>query len=216
MELAIDKFHPERLGCITGSKAHILMPESGKVVQGMQTYAKQLAKERYFQHYDEVSSWQMEHGNQSEPYALAHWRKYVNPDLQDGYFKRIGELAGTCDHICDDYIVDSKCPVTMEKWLDYLYDGINKQQYHQGQMYCFLFNRPRIIFGAYLCETNRMSDYGLVYPVPESQRLIQIEVVSDPNWIDKFMPMAEKVIAMRDEYIELLSERFPIDTSKVI
>ena len=104
----------------------------------------------------------------------------------------------------------------MEKWLDYLYDGINKQQYHQGQMYCYLFDRPRIIFGAYLCETNRMSDYGLVYPVPEPQRLIRVEVVSDPNWIDKFMPMAEKVIAMRDEYIELLSERFPIDTSKVI
>jgi len=61
-----------------------------------------------------------------------------------------------------------------------------------------------------------MSDFGLVYPVPESQRLIQIEVVSDPNWINKFLPMAEKVIAMRDEYIELLSERFPIDTSKVI
>ena len=216
MELAVDKFHPERYGHITGSKAYILMPESGKVVEGMRTYAKQLAKERYFQYYDEVSTWQMEHGNQSESYALAHWRKYVNPDLQEGYFKRIGELAGTCDHICDDYLVDSKCPVSMENWLNYLYEGVSKQQYHQGQMYCFLFNRPRIIFGAYLCETNRMSDYGLVYPVPESQRLIQIEVVSDPNWIDKFMPMAEKVIAMRDEYIELLSERFPIDTSKVI
>ena len=216
MELAVDKFHPERYGHITGSKAYILMPESGKVVEGMRTYAKQLAKERYFQYYDEVSTWQMEHGNQSESYALAHWRKYVNPDLQEGYFKRIGELAGTCDHICDDYLVDSKCPVSMENWLNYLYEGVSKQQYHQGQMYCFLFNRPRIIFGAYLCETNRMSDYGLVYPVPESQRLIQIEVVSDPNWIDKFMLMAEKVIAMRDEYIELLTERFPIDTSKVI
>jgi len=216
MELAIDKFHPERLGCITGSKAYILMPESGKVVQGMQTYAKQLAKERYFQFYDEVSTWQTEHGNQSESYALAHWRKYVNPDLQEGYFKRIGELSGTCDHICDDYLVDSKSPVSMENWLNYLYEGVSKQQYHQGQMYCYLFDRPRIIFGAYLCETNRMSDFGLVYPVPESQRLIQIEVVSDPNWINKFLPMAEKVIAMRDEYIELLSERFPIDTSKVI
>ena len=216
MELAVDKFHPERYGHITGSKAYILMPESGKVVEGMRTYAKQLAKERYFQYYDEVSTWQMEHGNQSESYALAHWRKYVNPDLQEGYFKRIGELAGTCDHICDDYLVDSKCPVSMENWLNYLYEGVSKQQYHQGQMYCYLFDRPRIIFGAYLCETNRMSDYGLVYPVPESQRLIQIEVVSDPNWIDKFMPMAEKVIAMRDEYIELLSEPFPIDTSKVI
>ena len=216
MELAVDKFHPERYGHITGSKAYILMPESGKVVEGMRTYAKQLAKERYFQYYDEVSTWQMEHGNQSESYALAHWRKYVNPDLQEGYFKRIGELAGTCDHICDDYLVDSKCPVSMENWLNYLYEGVSKQQYHQGQMYCYLFDRPRIIFGAYLCETNRMSDYGLVYPVPESQRLIQIEVVSDPNWIDKFMLMAEKVIAMRDEYIELLTERFPIDTSKVI
>ena len=61
-----------------------------------------------------------------------------------------------------------------------------------------------------------MSDYGLVYPVPEPQRLIRVEVVRDFNWIDKFMPMAEKVIAMRDEYIELLSEPFPIDTSKVI
>jgi len=192
------------------------MPESGKVVQGMQTYAKQLAKERYFQFYDEVSTWQTEHGNQSESYALAHWRKYVNPDLQEGYFKRIGELSGTCDHICDDYLVDSKSPVSMENWLNYLYEGVSKQQYHQGQMYCYLFDRPRIIFGAYLCETNRMSDFGLVYPVPESQRLIQIEVVSDPNWINKFLPMAEKVIAMRDEYIELLSERFPIDTSKVI
>lgn len=216
MELAIDKFHPDRLGTITGSKAYILMPEGGKVVQGMDTYARQLAKEHYFQHYDEVSSWQMEHGSQSESYALAHWRKYINPDLEEGHFTRIGELSGTCDHICDDYIVDSKCPTTMEKWLEYLYDGISKQQYHQGQMYCHLFGRERIIFGAYLCETNRMSDFGLVYPVPESQRLIQVEVVRDPNWADRFLPMAEKVIAMRDAYIQILSERFPIDSSKTI
>lgn len=209
MNLAIDKFDPQRLGTITGSKAHILMPKSGKVVEGMVTYARQLAKEKYFQFYDEVSTWQMEHGVQSESYALAHWRKYVNPDLEEGYFKIDGQISGTCDHICDDYLVDSKCPTTMEKWLEYYYDGINSQQYHQGQLYCHLFDRDRIIFGAYLCETNKMSDFGLTYPVAEKDRLIQVEVVRDKTWIEKFMPQAEFVLNERDRYIEILTSKFP-------
>ena len=209
MDLAIDKFDAERFGTITGSKASILMPKSGKIVDGMDTYARQLAKERYFQFYDEMSTWQMEHGQQSESYALVHWRKYVNPNLEEGYFKRVGEWSGTCDHICDDYIVDSKCPVTMDKWLEYYYDGISSQQFHQGQMYCYIFDRPRCIFGAYLCETNRMSELGLTYPVPEKNRLIQVEVKRDPNWIKKFTPQAEWVIGERDKYIELLKNKFP-------
>ena len=80
MNLAIDKFDPQRLGTITGSKAHILMPKSGKVVEGMVTYARQLAKEKYFQFYDEVSTWQMEHGIQSEAEMEAEYLRELAGD----------------------------------------------------------------------------------------------------------------------------------------
>ena len=207
MDFAIDKFNPDRLGTITGSSCYILHPDKGDGKAGMTTYAKRLAKERYFQFYDEVSTWEMRHGEMGESWGLAHLQKYYSKDFIQGDFIRDGEFSGTCDAIAPTCGADIKCPTTMDKWLDYLYDGISKQQYHQCQMYMWLFNRPRWIVAAYLIETGFMSDNGLTYPVDESDRMIIFEVERDENWAEKLKINAKFVIETRDGYIDILKNK---------
>lgn len=207
MDFAIDKFNPDRLGTITGSACHVLFPDKGDGKAGMTTYAKELAKERYFQFYDEVVTWQMQHGNMGESWGLAHLQKYYSKDFVAGHFVRIGELSSTCDSISPICGADIKCPTSLNKWLDYLYTGISKQQYHQCQMYMHLFDRPKWIVAAYLVETGFMSDNGLSYPVVESDRMIITEVDKEDGWADKMHTNVDFVIKTRDSYIEILKSK---------
>lgn len=207
MDLAIDKFDKERFGLITGSKCSVLFPKKSAEV-GQDTYARQLAIQLYFEHYDEVSTWQTEHGNFSENTAYEHYHDFVSKDIERGYWKRKGNCGGTSDAVCPSHGVDFKCPTTLEKWMDYMFDGITDQQYYQCQMYMYLFERDMWQVCAFLNETERMTDFGLVYPVPQNKRMIVIEVQKEIGWAEKLEVIAPKIIAKRDEYFAKLEERF--------
>jgi hypothetical protein len=62
--------------------------------------------------------------------------------------------------------------------------------------------------GAFLLETTRMSDNGDVYPIAYEKRMVIIDVKSDKEWNDKFDSNLPEVIRMRDEYFELLKQKF--------
>jgi hypothetical protein len=210
MDLAIDKFDKRRFGKVTGSKCSVLFPKKSAEV-GQDTYARQLATQMYFETYDETSTWQAEHGNFSENTASEHYgRFYTDDSSRRGVFVEIGECAGTCDELFESYGVDYKCPTSLEGWIDYLYDGINSQQYHQAQMYMYLFGVDKWKVCIYLTETQRMSDFGLIYPVQEKDRMIIIEVEKEIGWAEKLEVAVPKIVAKRTEYFDKLVERFGV------
>lgn len=208
MNFAIDTFPKERFGLVTGSKCSVLFPLRGDGVVGMTTYAKQLANEKFFQFYDERSMWQLEHGKMAESFAFDHYKNYYNKDVVQGGWYVKGDCGGTTDAETEDCILDFKCPVTLEGWLDFLYDKLDKKYYDQLQMYMYLTGKNNAEIAAYLTETQFMTDNGLTYPIPEHQRMIRVLVKKDLAWEGKLLEQLPFVIEMRDKYIEVLKEKF--------
>lgn len=208
MNLAIDTFPTERFGLITGSRCTPLFPKRSAEV-GQRTLAKQLANELYFQFYDEFENWQTEHGKLAEHFAFEHFVKYHDKDLKEGRWIKNGECGGSTDAEGADYGVDFKCPTSLEKFTNYLFDGVDDDQKNQCQMYMWLTGKSKWLIAPYLVETNMMAINGLVYPInDDSKRMILIEVEKDPTWEERLNLAAPKVIAMRDEYLEMLKLKF--------
>lgn len=207
MSFAIDTFPKERFGLVTGSKCSVMFPLKGDGVVGMTTYAKQLANERFFQFYDEKSAWQMEHGKMAEHFAMMHYRQYYG-DLDSGSWTVKGECGGLTDAETDTKVVDFKCPVTLEGWLDFMYDKLDKKYFDQLQMYMYLRGKEESEIAAYLTETQFMTDNGLTYPVTEEKRMIIVKVFRDKNWEAKLNENLPFVVEMREKFIDILKAKF--------
>ena len=208
MDLATDKFDAKRFGLITGSACSVLFPERGNGEVGQRTYAKKLANQMYFKHYDENSTWQTQHGNHNEYAAFEFFKTNYDFGLQLGDFKQIGNYGGTSDALSKHYGVDFKCPTSLDGWLDYLHVGIDKQQYHQAQMYMYLFEKPLWKVAIYLTETKFMEDFNLTYPVPENKRMIIVDVKKEDTWFTDLEINSPFVIRERDKYLKNLESHF--------
>lgn len=207
MSLAIDTFPKERFGRVSGSRCTPLVPKRDAKV-GMITLAKKLAKERFFETYDEVSTWEMEHGKMGEFWAFDHFQKYHDENIQKGVFGHDKDTAWSTDAELPDYGIDYKCPTTLDGFLNYLFDGISDYEYNQAQMYMWKREKPKWVIAPFLMETQRMTDNGLKYPVLERDRMILIEVFPDQDWINKFESNLPFVIEQRDSFIEMLKLKF--------
>jgi hypothetical protein len=208
MNFAIDTFPPERFGRISGSRCSPLVPIKD-AQKGMITLAKELAGERYWQTYDEVSTWEIEHGKMAEHFANEHYKEHYNSNVQKGQFGFDGELSWSTDAETDEYGIDYKCPTSRKGYERYLFDGLKKEEIDQCQFYMMVRNKPKWLIAAYLCETQRMSDNGLTYPITQDHRMIIIEVDKDLSWREKFWSNHDFVIEQRDIYIEMLKLKFP-------
>ena len=204
----IDTFPKERFGLVTGSKCSVMFPLRGDGVVGMTTYAKQLANERFFQFYDETSSWQTEHGKMAESFAFLHYQQYIDKDVELGGFYVNGDCGGSTDAETKDTVIDFKCPTSLEKWLDYLHDKIDKKQNDQLQMYMYLTGKKKAEIAAYLIETQFMTDNGNTYPVPEDKRMIIVKIKKDNGWISTLGENLPFVVGMREKYINNLNNYF--------
>lgn len=207
MELNNDKFPSDRFGLITGSKVSVLFPKKS-ADKGERTYAKQLANQMFFKYYDEVGSWQTEHGTLSEPSALDYFRTFFDKEAYKPDFIKEGNYGGSADCITSSFGVDFKCPTTLHGWLDYLHEGISDEQFYQCQMYMKLYNKDRWKICAFLLETTRMSDYGLTYPVPYEKRMIVIDVHKNETFSIELDIRSPKIIRMRDEFLKVLEDSF--------
>ncbi len=208
MHLAADTFPKERFGLITGSRCSVLFPDRGDGAVGKKTYAKSLANEKYFSYYDEVSTWQMEHGTMGEHFAYLHFQQYIDRTIFKGDFISDGYYGGSPDYEVLEYGIDFKCSTSLNKWLDYFHLPVSKDQFHQCQMYMFLRKKDLWKIGAFLTETQFMNDNGLTYPVPEDKRMILKDVPKDPTWEERLKESAPKVIEMRDEFYSKLKVKF--------
>lgn len=209
MDLAIDKFDKRRLGLITGSACSVLFPEKeSKEKVGQKTYAKQLAIQKYFNHYDEVSTWQIQHGNYNEHEAYTYYQDNYDFSIEKGHFEMVENWGGTSDSLSTKYGLDFKCPTSLTAWLDYLYVGISKQQWHQAQMYMMLFKKDLWKICAYLTETEFMIQNELSYPVPVDKRMIIVDIVKDLEWENKLRENTPFVISEREKYFDILCKQF--------
>ena len=203
-----DIFDPKRYGLITGSRCSVLFPKRSAEV-GQRQYAKELANNMYFRFYDNNSTWQTEHGNLSESTAFEYFQERFDKTAQhQPTFMAMEDWGGQADCVCDEYGVDFKCPTSLKGWLDYLHEGISDEQFHQCQMYMFLYNKPKWLICAFLLETNKMSENGDVYPVPYDKRMIMVEVEREPTWELKLREITPKIVAMRDFFYDKLQDQF--------
>lgn len=209
MDLAIDKFPKERFGLVTGSRCSSLVPIKSAEV-GMRTLAMQLANEMYWQTYDEMETWQTQHGKYSEYDAFNHWNQYNTSIgvIKRGRWLKKGNIGGSTDAEGLDFGVDFKCPTSIHKWLSFLHEDLDKIYYDQAQLYMMLTGHKTWYVAAYLSETVKMGDTGLVYPVPEEKRMIVKKVELNFDWQGKFIKNLPKVIEQRDKYYETLKEYF--------
>jgi hypothetical protein len=207
-DFAIDKFNKERFGLVTGSKCAVLFPDRGNGEAGMTTYAKELANQLYFKTYDEISTWQTEHGKLCENSAFEYYYDYINSDIEKGDWIKRKECGGTMDAVRPDRVVDFKAPCSLTKWLDYLHLPLSKDQIHQGQMYMYLTGLDLFEIAAYLEETQFMSDNGLTYPVPHNKRMIIVKLEKDPVWEDRLNDSLPFVIGKRDGFLQNLKAYF--------
>jgi hypothetical protein len=206
------EFSPKRYGLITGSKCAVLHPKKSAEV-GQRTYARRLASQMYFKFYDNTSTWQTEHGKDFEETAFDFYKlNYDKTAIHKPEFKCLDNFGGSADCLCEDYGVDFKCPTSLEKWEDYMYDGIDDQQYHQAQMYIWLYNKKSWKVCAFLTETHKMIENGITYPVPHNKRMIVIDVFPQDGWVEKTYKNAIPVIQQRDQYYNALVEKFILPT----
>jgi hypothetical protein len=202
------EFSPKRYGLITGSKCSVLHPKKSAVI-GQTTYAKQLANQMYFRFYDQSSSWQTEHGNDFEKTAFEYYKEnFDRSAVHKPPFMSKDEFGGSADCLCTGYGVDFKCPTSLEKWLDYSYEGIEDSQYHQAQMYMMLYNLNKWVIAAFLTETYKMTNDGLTYPVSLNKRIICVNVDREQGWEAKTYQNAEFVINERQKFYNNLISRF--------
>ena len=209
MNLAIDTFTKERFGIVTGSRCSPLVPKKDAKL-GMITLAKELAIEVVFKFYDEVSTWQMEHGQLGEHFAMQHYKDYFDNSIVEGRWINKVNYGGNTDAEAIDYGVDFKCQTTLKGWTDTLVDEVKDTYQNQAQLYMLLTKKDRWVIANYLIETQKMTDYGLVYPVKEKDRMILQEVKASEEWRDKFLSNLPFVISKRDEFIEILKTKFEL------
>lgn len=209
MIITNDILAPNRRGFVTGSRVSVLFPKKSAEV-GQRQYAKQLANERYWGYYDETSTWQTEHGNMNEFHAENHYSQYYGHIGERPKFiaDDINQIGGSPDWVGLDHGCDWKCPTTLQGWLDYIYYPIDDSQYYQCQTYMHLTGLKLWKICAYLTETNRMIDNGIMYPVAEQDRMIIIEVPYLEGFGEMLIERSKPIIKMRDEFIEVLVNRF--------
>lgn len=203
----MSKFNPERFGLVTGSRCTPLVPIKSAEV-GQKTLARELASEMFFKFYDEVSTWQTDHGVFAEEHAFDYYKTKHDPEVKQGRWVSNGMCGGSIDAEGFDYVLDFKCPTSLNNWLDYIHKGISKDQENQMQMYMYLTGHNKAIIAAYLIETQRMADNGILYPVTADKRMLLITVEKDPNWIIKLKENLPNVIKWRNEYLEVLQNKF--------
>lgn len=208
MQFAIDTFSMERFGLVTGSKCSVLFPLRGDGKVGQRTYAKTLANEMFFRFYDEKGTWQTEHGKMAQYFAFLHYQQYISDEITEGRWIKDGDSGGSTDAERPDRVIDFKSPTTLNGWLDYLHEPLDKEQKDQCQMYMYLTKKPMAEIAAFLTETQFMTDNGLTYPVPEEKRMIIVPVAKDPTWEERYELIRPSLIKQRDEFLEKLKLKF--------
>lgn len=207
--VAQDIFPRERYGLITGSECSVMFPDKYKPdMVGVVSYARSLAIQKYFQFYDLVGTWQMEHGNLCEPIAAEFYAERFDSSIIKADWKKHEhyEAGGSADYLVPDIEgIDFKCPTTLEKWLSYR-KGIDHQQYCQAQMYMFVYGFEKWSVCAFLMETDKMSNLGISYPVPIEKRLIKTEIDVSKEWQRLLIERMPNVIEKRNAFIAEFKE----------
>lgn len=198
----MDKFSENRFGLVTGSRCSPLVPKRSAEV-GLDSLAKDLAKEIVFKFYDEVSTWQTEHGNMAEHEAFEYYQSRFDKEIKKGEFIQDGEIGASPDALGKDYGVDFKCPTSLSNWLAYATDGVSIYEYNQAQHYMMVTGFNKWLVCGYLTETIFMSDNGILYPIDQDKRMIKVSIDVDLIWQDKFKSQLPRLIELRNKYVDI-------------
>lgn len=212
---SIDILSPDRLGKVTASRCDVLFP-ARDAKKGIDNLAWELANEYLFGYTDTVSTWQTEHGLNNEYHAEKHYEQYYGGfgSRPDPIIDHANQIAGSPDYldITHNCGCDWKCPTSYANWSEWMRPGfeLSKNYYYQAQFYMFITGATLWKVCAYLTETLKMVDNGLVYPITEEKRMIVIPVEPDKVFFDSLIERVRPVIEKRNEYIEVITNRLKL------
>jgi hypothetical protein len=201
---------PKRHGIITGSQTSVFFPDKGTGEVGQRSYAMLLANEMFWRYHEETGSWQTEHGNMNEG-AAEHFymtKTGIIGKRPEFILFEQEQIGGSPDFIASDHGCDWKCPTSIKTWLNYLFKGISKDEWHQCQTYMALTRLKKWKVCAFLTETDWMINNQQYYPVPEAERMITVDVDYQEGYRENLVVNSRNCIRWRDEYYAQLVEYF--------
>lgn len=158
-----------RLGNFSASSVATLMGKpkgSGEWTKTALTYIYDKAAEVLTGIQPEVTSYELQHGIETEPIARAFYEELFSVSLPevDGLVKN--NLSGCADGVLSDKVVEFKCPVNNRIHLENLlldldtFKKSRKEYYYQVQSYMYLYDRDLAHFVSYsdiFVGANKMS-----------------------------------------------------------
>ena len=133
------KFRSSSLGKLMTSARS----KSEVLSQTAKSHIEQLAKEKFFDYRNQISSRYLDKGQQQEPDSI----ELVNTVRMESYTKHIGRvsndyLTGECDIITHDTIIDVKTSWSIDTWPELPEKGYNSDYEWQMRAYMLLYDRP--------------------------------------------------------------------------
>src|SRR5690606_23187861 len=170
-----------RLGNFSAFSVASLMGKpkgSGEWTKTALTYIYNKAAEVLTGIQQEVTSYELQHGIETEPIARAFYEELFNVSLPEVEGLVKNNLSGCADGVLPDKIVEFKCPVNNRIHLENLllkldtFKKTRKEYYYQVQSYMYLYDRDLAHFVSYsdmFVGANKMS----ILEVPRDEGTIK-------------------------------------------
>jgi putative phage-type endonuclease len=201
IEQGSDEWLKLRLGVATASNFDKIITSTGKESESLKKYASQLATELMLETPEpSFKNDVMARGNEVEPLARdAYQEQTFNVVEQITMFKSdCGNFGYSPDGIVnDDGLVEIKCPLATTHFKYLLDNKMPSDYWQQVQAGLWVSQRKWIDFVSY-------NSYF------KDKKLFVIRVERDEEYIAKLTELANKVILIRDEYLNKLEGKYNV------
>lgn len=174
------------------------------------SYIKSLVKEEYFGYKSQISSKEMEKGNQVELENLEMYNSVFMTDFEKNRERRSNDyLTGEPDAIEGDTILDIKSPWSLETFPLTADDADSKAYEWQMRGYMMLFDKPKAVIAYCMATTPEHlispwdnADIHIVDHIDARKRITTVEVLRDATIEDKMIEMLKECQKYYAEYRE--------------
>ena len=184
--------------------------ESGALSEGAKTELNKLAKQIVYGYRPELNTKPILKGLQCEQDSIDLFnRVFFTFHEKNENRKNTLLMTGECDILGEDCVIDIKSSYSLDTFPATADDGENQQYYWQGQMYMYLYDKPRYEVAYCMVSTPddlckyEQSELHLVDHIPEHMRVTIWRFDRNDDDINKMIDKCRKA----QEYILQQIER---------
>lgn len=173
--------------------------EAGNLSEGAKTALNKLAKEIVYGYRPELNTKPILKGLQCEQDSIDLFnRVFFTFHEKNTERKNTLLMTGECDILGEDVIIDIKSSYSLDTFPATQDDGENDQYYWQGQMYCYLYDRPRYEVAYCMVDTPddlcryEQPELHLVSHIPEHMRVTVWRFDRNDDDINKMIEKCKK------------------------